>query len=182
MLTELVLKVLQYLQPSHSQPQRPLEADTQQTKLVIAPELPVVATLDCGGGGSILASEGLRPVREAVDQDWRALECIKANGLDNGARLLRVTTGPQEYLSMLREVRPDVVVGDACRRFKGLREKEGVSGASSLAQAAIASDARVLYSSVWATFCERRNGTTTFSLLWNESHTSWTKRRYWRAK
>ena len=66
--------------------------------------------LDCGGGGSILASEGLLTVRGAVDQDWRALECIRANGLDNGARLLRVTTGSQECLSMLREVRPDVAV------------------------------------------------------------------------
>ena len=39
------------------------EADTQQAKLVIAPELPVVVMLDCGGGGSILASEGLLTVR-----------------------------------------------------------------------------------------------------------------------
>ena len=124
-------------------PADPSEADTQQAKLVIAPELPVVVMIDCGGGGSILASEGLLTVRGAVDQDWTALECIRANGLDNGARLLRVTTGSQECLSMLREVRPDVVVGDACRRFEGVREKEGVSGASSLAQAAIASDARV---------------------------------------
>jgi len=74
-------------------PADPSEADTQQAKLVIAPELPVVVMLDCGGGGSILASEGLLTVRGAVDQDWRALECIRANGLDNGARLLRVTTG-----------------------------------------------------------------------------------------
>ena len=44
---------------------------------------------------------------------------------------------------MLRGVRPDVVVGDARRRFEGIQEKEGVSGASSLAQADIASDARV---------------------------------------
>ena len=42
---------------------------------------------------------------------------------------------------MLRKVRLDVVVGDACRGFEGIREKEGISGASSLAQAAIASDA-----------------------------------------
>ena len=76
-----------------------------------------------GGGGSILASEGLLKVRGAVDQDWRALECIRANGLDNGARLLRVTTGSQECLSMLREVRPDVVVGDACRRFEGVESE-----------------------------------------------------------
>ena len=34
-------------------------------------------------------------------------------------------------------------VTDACRRFEGMREKEGVSGARSLAQAAITSDARV---------------------------------------
>ena len=44
---------------------------------------------------------------------------------------------------MLRGVKPDVVVVDACRRFEGIREKKEISGASSLGQAAIASDARV---------------------------------------
>ena len=86
-------------------PVDPPEADTQLAKLVIALELPVVVMLDCGGGGSTLASEGLLAVRGAVDQDWRALECIRANGLDNGAKLLRVTTGSQECLSRLRAVR-----------------------------------------------------------------------------
>ena len=124
-------------------PEDPSEADTQKAKLIIAPELPVVVMLDCGGGGSILASEGLLRVRGAVDQDWRALECITANGLDKGANLLGVTTGSPECLTMLREVKPDGVVGDARRRFEGIREKEGLSGASCLAQAAIASDARV---------------------------------------
>ena len=124
-------------------PADPSEVDTQQAKLVIARELPVVVILDCGGGGSILASEGLPTARGAVDQDWRALECIRANGLDNRARLVRVITGSQECLRMLREVTRDVVVGDACRRSKGLRGKEGVSRASSLAQAAFAPDARV---------------------------------------
>ena len=38
-------------------PADPSEVDTQHAKLVIAPELPVVVMLDCGGGGSILASE-----------------------------------------------------------------------------------------------------------------------------
>ena len=32
-------------------PTDPSEADTQQAKLVIAPERPVVVMLDCGGGG-----------------------------------------------------------------------------------------------------------------------------------
>ena len=125
-------------------PADPSEADTQHAKLVIAPELPVVVMLDCGREGSILASEGFLTVRGAVDQDRRALECIRANGLSNGARLLGVATGSQECLSIFREVRPDVVVGDACRRLEGLREKEGVSGAKSLARAAIATETRVL--------------------------------------
>ena len=101
-------------------PADPSEADTQHTKLVIASELPVVVMLDCGGGGSILALEGSLTVRGAVDQDRRALECIRANGLDNGARLLGLTTGSQGCQSILGEARSDVVVGDACRRFEGL--------------------------------------------------------------
>ena len=127
----------------------PSEADTQQPKPVIAPELSVVVTLDCGGGGSILASEGLLTVREAVGQDWKALECNRAHGPDNIAKLLRVTTGSQECLTMLRKVTPHVVVGDACRRFGGIQEMEGISGAISLAQAAIASDAEFSYSNDW---------------------------------
>ena len=142
MWTELVLKVLQYWQPSHSHPQ------THRRQILHRPSLSFHRSFQwwscstVGGGGSILASEGLLAVGGAVDQDWRALECIRANRLDNGARLLGVTTGSQECLSMLREVRPDVVVGDACRRSEEVREREGVSGASSLNQAAIASDAR----------------------------------------
>ena len=142
MWTDLVRKVLQYLQLSHSHPQ------THQRQIFNRPRLSSHRRFQwwsCStvGGGSILASEGLLTVRGAVDQDWRALECIRANGLDNGGKLIRVTTGSQECLNMLREVRPDVVVGDARRRSGGIREKEGISGASSLAQAAIASDARV---------------------------------------
>ena len=87
-------------------PVDPSEADTQQAKLVIAPDLPMVIMLDFGGGGSILASKGLRTVRGAIDQDWRALECIRANGLDNGAKVIRVKTGSQECLTMLRKVKP----------------------------------------------------------------------------
>ena len=124
-------------------PADPSEADNQQAKLVIAPDLPVVVMLDCEGGDSILASEGLVTVRGAVDEDWIALECIKTNGLNNDAKLLRMTTGSQECLIMSREVKPDVVVGDAWRRLEGIRDKEGLSGPSSLAQADIASDARV---------------------------------------
>ena len=123
-------------------PADPSEAHVQQAKLFIAPELPVVVMLDCGAGGSILASEGLLAVRGAVDQDWRAIECIRVNGLNNGARLLRVTTGSQECPSILREVRPDVVVGDACRRFEKVRWKEAVYGENRLAQDTIDLDAR----------------------------------------
>ena len=68
MWTELVLKSLAVLAAVAFTPADPSEADTQQAKLVIAPELPVVM-LDCWGGGSILASEGLLTVRGAVDQD-----------------------------------------------------------------------------------------------------------------
>ena len=143
MWTDLILKVLQYLQPSHSHPL------TNQRQILNRPSssshwsFKWWSCSTVGGGGSILASEGLLTVRGAVDQDWRALECIRANGLDKGANLLRVTTGSPECPTMLREVKPDVVVIDACRRFEGIRERQGISGASCLAQAAIASDARV---------------------------------------
>ena len=162
-------------------PADPSEADTQPAKLGIAPELPVVVMLNCWRGGSILASEGLLTVRGAVDQDWRPLECIRANGLDNDARVLRVTTGSQECLSMLREVKPDVVVGDACRRLEGVPEKEEASGASSLAQAAMASDARDFILECLCNLLRTTEWNAEILPFWNKSHTSWTMRRYWRA-
>ena len=58
-------------------PADPSETDTQQTKLVIAPERPVVVMLDCAGGSSILALERLLTVRGGVYQNWRTLECIR---------------------------------------------------------------------------------------------------------
>ena len=143
----------------------PSEADTQQAKLVIAPELPVVVMLDCGGGGSILASEGLLTVRGAVELDWRALECLRANGLDNGAKLLRVTTGSQECLTMLREVRPDVVVDDACRRFERYGRRREYPERVAQPKMSSPQTREFIYSNFWAAFCERRNGTTIFTPL-----------------
>lgn len=76
------------------------------------------------------------------------MELIRATGLDNGVGLLRGTTGLQECQIMLREVKPDVVVCDAGRRFKRGRGVEEMSrpthGASTLVEVPTASDTRVL--------------------------------------
>ena len=40
-----------------------------------------------------MAANGLVAVKEATDHDWRALECLRANGLDEGVRLVRPEPG-----------------------------------------------------------------------------------------
>ena len=142
MWTELVFKDSQYWQPSHLHPQTHRRHMFNRPNFSLHRSFQWWSCSTVGGGGSILASEGLLAVRGAVDQDWRAIECIRVNGLNNGARLLRVTTGSQECPSILREVRPDVVVGDACRRFEKVRWKEAVYGENRLAQDTIDLDAR----------------------------------------
>lgn len=52
-----------------------------QTHKVVFPEeaLPISMVLSCGGGGSIMAAEGILEVRAGMDEDWRAVECTRAN-------------------------------------------------------------------------------------------------------
>ena len=40
-----------------------------------------------------MAANGLVAVKEATDHDWRALERVRANGLDDGVRLVRTEHG-----------------------------------------------------------------------------------------
>ena len=156
MWTELVLKVLQCWQRSHPY-RRPIGGRHLTGQ-------PRHWTGDFSGGPLRLWGEKQHPrIRRVIDGPR-----VSTPRLDNDATQIRVTRGSQEYVSMLREVTIDVMVGDACRRFEGVREKEGVSGASSLTQAAIASDARGLYSNGSAIICARRDGITRFSPLWNE--------------
>ena len=59
------------------------------------------------GGGSILAAQELVNIKAATDHDWRALECVRINGIGETIRLMR--TRPKD---VLQEANPSVVIGN----------------------------------------------------------------------
>ena len=58
----------------------------------------------CGGGGDILAAEGLVMVIRAPDIVWGKLECVRANGLHNEVRLLTTTPPLQKCRDLLADL------------------------------------------------------------------------------
>lgn len=50
---------------------------------------PSAVVLCCGGGGNILAAEGILDVKVAIEADWRGLECARFNLGDGCPRLIR---------------------------------------------------------------------------------------------
>ena len=111
---------------------REVEADLAE--LHSAPERPTAVILCCGGGGSILAAQELVNVKAATDHDWRALECVRTNGIGGTIRLMRTRPGDEECTTLLQEVNPSVVIGNV---------GPGESGAD-IVQAFVRSKARTL--------------------------------------
>ena len=126
-------------------PGRAADADTERAAIMFATEeRPVAVVLCCGGGGGLMAAKGLVAVKGATDHDWRALECVRANGLDEGVRLVRAEPGGEDCKRLLSDLSPSVVMGDASRK----PAQQGPGGAATLAKsmvkAFIDSTARVL--------------------------------------
>ena len=63
-----------------------------------------------------MAANGLVAVKEATDHE--ALGCVRANGLDEGVRLLIVRKEPaaEDSKRLLSDLSPSVVMGDASRK------------------------------------------------------------------
>ena len=65
-------------------------------------ELPAAMVLSCGGGGHVMAAEGILNIKAATDEDWRAVECTRVN-VDTDTKLAsrqfeRLTAGdPSHY-------------------------------------------------------------------------------------
>ena len=51
-------------------------------------------------------------VKAATDHDWRALECVRTNGIGGTIRLMRTRPGGEECTTFLQEVNPSVVIGN----------------------------------------------------------------------
>ena len=76
-----------------------------------------MAVVPCyGGGGGLLAANGLVAVKGAADHDWRALECVWRNGRDEGVRLVRTEPGGEDCTRPLSDMSPSIVMGNASRK------------------------------------------------------------------
>ena len=75
-------------------PGRAVDAGAEKSATTSAAEKhPVVVVFCCGGGGGLMAAKELVTVKGATDHDWRALECVRENGLEQGVRLMSGTRG-----------------------------------------------------------------------------------------
>ena len=48
-------------------------------------------------------------VKAATDHDWRALECVRTNGIGGTIRLMRIRPEDEECTTLLQEVNPGVI-------------------------------------------------------------------------
>ena len=65
-----------------------------------------------GRGGSIIAAQGLVNVKAATDYDWRALECVRTNGIGGTIHLVITRPGDEECTTFLQEIRSNMVIGN----------------------------------------------------------------------
>ena len=64
--------------------------------------------------------------------DWKALECVRTNGLHDGIRLIRTPPSLEGFSDLLADVESEVVYGNGCRRY----DEEDLEGMSEAAKAA----------------------------------------------
>lgn len=89
----------------------PRDGDRPRNRTLDTEEHPVAVILCYGGGGSLIASEGVVMVKGATDHDWRAPEGVRGNGLDEGVRLIRTRPGVEACAKLLSKVCPSVNIG-----------------------------------------------------------------------
>ena len=82
---------------------------------------PSAVVLCCGGGGNILAAEGILDVKVAIEADWRGLECARFNLGDGRPRLIRSFPGEPLCTRLMQEVHPEVVVCNVERGYDMIR-------------------------------------------------------------
>jgi len=74
-------------------------------------DLPVALVLSCGGGGIMMAAEGILDVQAGTDEDWRAVECARFN-VDPNIKLVHAVLGGNRCDKLGRDVKPEVVLAN----------------------------------------------------------------------
>lgn len=87
----------------------------EETREAFTPRRPR-AVLGCGAGGALLALGEMLEVDTAVDPDWTALECARANDWGHGVNLVRTTLASLTCKEAVAVAEPEILIGNACRR------------------------------------------------------------------
>ena len=91
-----------------------------------------------------MAAKELIAVKGATNHDWRALECDRENGLDQGVRLVRAEPGGEDCKRLLSDLSPSIVMGDASRSQDSRGPVEQQPWQTNIVKAFIDSTAKVL--------------------------------------
>ena len=114
-------------------------------RTALAPRLPCAVVLGCGAGGALLALKGLLRVAAAVEPDWTTLECARVNSWGKDVRLVRTPLGGAQCTQVLTDCRPEVLIGNACRRYDPQRRGDtAATQAAAIVDTFTASRARLL--------------------------------------
>ena len=101
-------------------PDQPEKEDTlwatnyEQVRTFLSPKIPTAVVIGRGGGGALIATEGLVRVACVIDSDWRTLECIGANEGSRGVELIRQSPNIPDGQRILADVKPEIILGNAC--------------------------------------------------------------------
>eukprot|EP00903_Cladosiphon_okamuranus_P005922 g5853.t1 len=81
----------------------------------LSPRHPRAVILGCGAGGAMLALRDVLQVHTAIDPDWTALECARANSWSQDVTLVRVPLAKNG--EAVAEAKPENLVGNAFSVF-----------------------------------------------------------------
>lgn len=135
----------------HITPEIPADDDIQrlrdyrEVRATLSPRLPRAVILGCGAGGALLALKDILLVEAAIDPDWVTLECARANSWGQDTRLVRAPLTSDTCLQTLSDARPEIIIGNACRRYDALNVGQPTVGhASDIVETFIRSRAQLL--------------------------------------
>ena len=78
--------------------------------------------IGCEGGSCIRALDDIFEITGVTDHDWRALECVRANGIATSTMFKRTSPGDPEYGFWARSLKPREIIGNKSRRTIELKE------------------------------------------------------------